>query len=239
MWLRQFVLCSTNLAEATKPCWGKSLQDSCKRKFSVGSVERSRIARRPLQIWCRCPVQSRPKRVASCQAFRSSCRTIVPNSCTSDGPAGAGWPKQSGGMKRMQEDTRGEVERNHSISLLTGNPPEELLNDNAYVVCIVIHQVMVFLRCKQAPPTGKFRIPLSLVEYVKKQDKKKWVEPNRVCWLGVSQPPFNWFYLWWGSLYIAQSWFVHPSPIQRQKVFLRKWAAQLPNPWVNYHFPNE
>ena len=76
-------------------------------------------------------------------------------------------------MKRMQEDTRGEVERNHSISLLTGNPPEELLNDNAHVVCIVVHQVMVFLRCKQAPPIGEFRIPLSLVEYVKNQDKKK------------------------------------------------------------------
>ena len=71
------------------------------------------------------------------------------------------------------------------VSLLTGNPPEELLNDSAYVV---------FLRCKQAPPTGEIRIPLSLVEYVKKQDKKKWVEPNRVCWLGVSQPPFSFIF---------------------------------------------
>ena len=71
------------------------------------------------------------------------------------------------------------------VSLLTGNPPEELLNDNAYVV---------FLRCKQAPPTGEIRIPLSLVEYVKKQDEKKWVEPNRVCWLGVSQPPFSFIF---------------------------------------------
>ena len=49
------------------------------------------------------------------------------------------------------------------VSLLTGNPPEELVNDNAYVL---------FLRCKQAPPTGELRIPLSLVEYVKKQDRK-------------------------------------------------------------------
>ena len=50
------------------------------------------------------------------------------------------------------------------VSLLAGNPPEKLLDDNAYVL---------FLRCKQAPPTPEFRIPLSLVEYVKKQDKKQ------------------------------------------------------------------
>ena len=56
------------------------------------------------------------------------------------------------------------------VSLLAGNPPEKLLDDNAYVL---------FLRCKQAPPTPEFRIPLSLVEYVKKQDKKQWVEPNQ------------------------------------------------------------
>ena len=49
------------------------------------------------------------------------------------------------------------------VSLLTGNPPEELVNDNAYVV---------FLRCKQAPPTGELRIPISLAEYVQKQDRK-------------------------------------------------------------------
>ena len=37
-------------------------------------------------------------------------------------------------------------------------------HDNGYVL---------FLRRKQAPPTPEFRIPLSLVEYVKKEDKKQ------------------------------------------------------------------
>ena len=50
-------------------------------------------------------------------------------------------------------------------SLLAGNPPEELVNDNAYVL---------FLRCKQAAPTPELRIPLPLVNYVKKEDKKQW-----------------------------------------------------------------
>ena len=49
-------------------------------------------------------------------------------------------------------------------SLLAGNPPEELVNDNAYVL---------FLRCKQAAPTPELRIPLPLVNYVKKEDKKQ------------------------------------------------------------------
>jgi ubiquitin carboxyl-terminal hydrolase 35/38 len=39
------------------------------------------------------------------------------------------------------------------VSLLTGNPPEELVNDNAYVL---------FLRCKQAPPTLNFESPCLL-----------------------------------------------------------------------------
>ena len=50
------------------------------------------------------------------------------------------------------------------VSLLAGNPPKKLLDDNAYVL---------FLRCKQAPPTAEFRLPLPLVDYVKKQDKKQ------------------------------------------------------------------
>ena len=53
------------------------------------------------------------------------------------------------------------------VSLLAGNPPKKLLDDNAYVL---------FLRCKQAAPTPEIRIPLSLVEYVEKEDKKQWVE---------------------------------------------------------------
>ena len=56
------------------------------------------------------------------------------------------------------------------VSLLAGNPPEKLLDDNAYVL---------FLRCKQAPPTPEFRIPSSLFDYVKKEDKKQWGELNR------------------------------------------------------------
>ena len=50
------------------------------------------------------------------------------------------------------------------VSLLAGKPPKKLVDDNAYVL---------FLRCKQASPTPEFRIPLPLVEYVKKQDKKQ------------------------------------------------------------------
>ena len=53
------------------------------------------------------------------------------------------------------------------VSLLEGNPPEKLLDDNAYVL---------FLRCKQVPLTPEIRIPLPLVDYVKKEDKKQWVE---------------------------------------------------------------
>ena len=49
------------------------------------------------------------------------------------------------------------------MSLLAGNPPEKLLDDNAYVV---------FLRCKQAPPTPELRVPLPLLDFVKEQDKK-------------------------------------------------------------------
>ena len=49
-------------------------------------------------------------------------------------------------------------------SLLAGNPPEKLVDDNAYVL---------FLRCKQAVPTPELRIPLPLVNYVKKEDKKQ------------------------------------------------------------------
>ena len=51
------------------------------------------------------------------------------------------------------------------MSLLAGNPPEELLDDNAYVV---------FLRCKQAPSTPELRVPLPLLDFVKEQDKKMW-----------------------------------------------------------------
>ena len=50
------------------------------------------------------------------------------------------------------------------VSLLAGNPPEKLMDDNAYVL---------FLRCKQAPATPEFRVPKSLLDYVKKEDKKQ------------------------------------------------------------------
>ena len=50
------------------------------------------------------------------------------------------------------------------VSLLAGKPPKKLVDDNAYVL---------FLRCKQASPTPEFRIPLPLVEYVEKEDKKQ------------------------------------------------------------------
>eukprot|EP00913_Durusdinium_trenchii_P029546 g27696.t1 len=50
------------------------------------------------------------------------------------------------------------------VSLLAGNPPEKLLDDNAYVL---------FLRCKQAPPTPELRVPLPLLDYVKEEDKKQ------------------------------------------------------------------
>ena len=59
-------------------------------------------------------------------------------------------------------------------SLLAGNPPEELVEDNAYVL---------FLRCKQAPQTPELRVPLSLVNYVKKEDRKQ--QQN----FDVSPPP--------------------------------------------------
>ena len=50
------------------------------------------------------------------------------------------------------------------VSLLAGNPPEELVDDNAYVL---------FLRCKHASRTPELRVPLSLVNYVKKEDWKQ------------------------------------------------------------------
>lgn len=50
------------------------------------------------------------------------------------------------------------------VSLLAGNPPEKLMDDNAYVL---------FLRCKHAPATPEFRVPKSLLDYVKKEDKKQ------------------------------------------------------------------
>ena len=49
-------------------------------------------------------------------------------------------------------------------SLLAGNPPEKLVDDNAYVL---------FLRCKQAAPTPELRIPLPLVNYVKNEDRNR------------------------------------------------------------------
>ena len=49
------------------------------------------------------------------------------------------------------------------MSLLAGNPPENLVDDNAYVL---------FLRCKQAARTPQFRVPFPLVDYVKKEDEK-------------------------------------------------------------------
>eukprot|EP00438_Fugacium_kawagutii_P025822 Skav200500 [mRNA] locus=scaffold450:321056:323736:- [translate_table: standard] len=49
-------------------------------------------------------------------------------------------------------------------SVMAGNPPEKMKDDNAYVL---------FLRCKQAPPTPEFRVPNSLLDYVKKEDKKQ------------------------------------------------------------------
>ena len=64
------------------------------------------------------------------------------------------------GWYKMDDSRIKEAE----ASLLAGNPPEKLLDDNA---CIL------FLRCKQAPPTPQIRIPLPLVDYVKKQDTKQ------------------------------------------------------------------
>eukprot|EP00438_Fugacium_kawagutii_P026028 Skav202335 [mRNA] locus=scaffold781:75324:76640:+ [translate_table: standard] len=49
-------------------------------------------------------------------------------------------------------------------SVMAGFPPGKMKDDNAYVL---------FLRCKQAPPTPEFRVPNSLVDYVKKEDKKQ------------------------------------------------------------------
>ena len=98
------------------------------------------------------------------------------------------------------------------VSLLAGNPPEKLLDDNAYVL---------FLRCKQAPPTPEFRIPLSLVEYVKKQDKKQWVEPNQIWRLSVSQPPFSFIFDEAPCTSHSLDLSIHLT-YQRQKVFLRK-----------------
>ena len=229
---------------------GSLVQASCKRKFSVGSVGRSRFARRPLQIWCfRCALQSRPKRVASCQPCRSFWRSAwsvrrwttqtiwspvkiakrrhspwkwseitqpPPHLClclnrftfnmqtydfTNEKTPmkideglwigsyeyelyhtiiHTGKDASSGhyyAMGRRSEPTvSGDCAfytmddsqiKEADVSLLAGNPPEKLLDDNTYVL---------FLRCKQAPPTPEFRIPLPLVEYVKKEDKKQWVE---------------------------------------------------------------
>ena len=50
------------------------------------------------------------------------------------------------------------------VSLLAGNPAEKLVDDNAYVL---------FLRCKHASRTPELRVPLSLVNYVKKEDWKQ------------------------------------------------------------------
>ena len=47
---------------------------------------------------------------------------------------------------------------------LAGNPPEKLVDDNAYVL---------FLRCKQAAQTPELRVPLSLVNYVKNEDRNR------------------------------------------------------------------
>ncbi len=49
-------------------------------------------------------------------------------------------------------------------ALLAGNPPEKQVDDNAYVL---------FLRCKQAARTPQFRVPFPLVDFVKKEGKKR------------------------------------------------------------------
>eukprot|EP00438_Fugacium_kawagutii_P015303 Skav221892 [mRNA] locus=scaffold1395:645809:648640:+ [translate_table: standard] len=49
-------------------------------------------------------------------------------------------------------------------SVMAGNPPENMKDHNAYVL---------FLRCKQASATPEFRVPNSILDYVKKEDKKR------------------------------------------------------------------
>lgn len=68
----------------------------------------------------------------------------------------------NGHLLSISETDCGEVPATRS--LLAGNPPEKLLDDNAYVL---------FLRCKQAPPTPELRVPLPLLDYVKEEDKKQ------------------------------------------------------------------
>ena len=84
-----------------------------------------------------------------------------------------------------------------------------------------------FLRCKQAPPTPEFGIPLSLCRVCEeaRQEAMSRAESSMES-LNVSQPPFS---------FMAQSWEMHRSPVQRQKVLLRKWGRWLPNPLVNYY----
>ena len=95
------------------------------------------------------------------------------------------------------------------VSLLTGNPPKKLLDDNAYVL---------FLRCKQAPPTPAYSVRLfsfllvllllpnfesgSRNSGVEARQEMRRAEPSMLsrCLTASIQ-----FYLWRGSLYIAQS----------------------------------
>ncbi|CAJ1372296.1 unnamed protein product [Effrenium voratum] len=50
------------------------------------------------------------------------------------------------------------------LGLLAGRPSEKLKDDNPYVL---------FFRCKQAPRTPEFRVPKSMKDFVKKEDKKQ------------------------------------------------------------------
>ena len=96
------------------------------------------------------------------------------------------------------------------VSLLAGNPPEKLLDDNAYVL---------FLRCKQAPPTPEFRIPLSLFDYVKKEDKKQWGELNRAV------KTFSFIVFHSLRSFIIASWPVNTAGLSRLSVFHRCFTA--------------
>ena len=66
------------------------------------------------------------------------------------------------------------------MSLLAGNPPETLVDDNAYVL---------FLRCKQAARTPQFRIPFPLVDFVKREDMAR----NSEAPAGVARA-WQWFH---------------------------------------------
>ena len=260
MSLRPFASCSTNSVEVTKLCWGKSLQASCRRKFSVGSVARSRFARKPSQIWCCLPVPTSEQvkesgivptmqslfqewlkreemndanNLVTCEKCQKKTCAVKWSEITRPPPhlclclhrfnfdtqtfdftkektpvkideglwigdyeyelyhtiIHTGKDADSGhyyAMGRRSEPAPGgdcafytmddSQIKETDVSLLAGNPPKKLFYDNSYVL---------FLRCKQAPPTPEFRLPLPLVEYVKKHDKKQWVEPKRVWRVSV------------------------------------------------------